>query len=98
MADGNAETITELLDGASRELEGEVLDEPWVTSGSSFEQDHLDLLVQLRKTREVVRFRVLGWDAQPAVRFGRGDRVCATIQREVPNEEGVVVVEDVRPA
>lgn len=76
-------------------VEGVLLDEPWVTSGSSFE-DHLDLLVH-QDDGTVVRVRVVGSNAVTvAGRVDRGDRVRGRVQRR-RDDEGVVIVDSLLP-
>lgn len=95
MADRHPSTVTALLARASRVVEGVILDDLWLTSGDTFDQEHVDLLVQVEPTREVLRLRVVGVGAQAvAGGFGRGDRVQALVRHELAGE-GVVLVEDV---
>ena len=90
-------TILAATDTAPQVIEGVLLDDLWVTSGDTFEDDHVDLLLHL-DDGSVNRARVFGTEAQVvAGRYGRGDRVRAVIHGKA-READVFIVDEVEAA
>ena len=78
-------------------LKGVLLDDLWVSTGTAFENDYVNILVQ-RSDKSVVRLRLVGpASAATAGRFGRGDEVQAIVVGEIPVED-VLLVQNIEPA